>query len=388
MRLFRKGIMKYCFRTVRLGLVLFLAVPMMVLAASAPTVSVGEMARIVAGLQADPAGFEPEARAMFPAFAHDVTAQWTSYREKIGMPMANWACTDIDSKEGETIFYPFSGPDLSSVNQLYPLAGRYIMVAMQRAGLPPALDKQPPRELKRILQAYRNRWRFFARTGFYRTNDLEDFASRHEVTVSVTSQLMAFAARLGYEVESVEPVQISADGKDLVRVSEDPALASSWNSVRLTVVKNGRRVLIDYIRMDLSDGVIVKHPANKAFIDQVSRNRTLVKAASHLLQMSYFQVLRNDILKNAPSVIQDETGIEYAALAREFKTRLYGKFVKPHTLFQTSMQTSLALAYQNVHDAKPLTFRLGYDKTAGSSVVVAARGELAAVPARNCGGAQ
>ncbi|NBR58111.1 MAG: hypothetical protein EBT89_02960, partial [Opitutaceae bacterium] len=55
-----------------------------------------------------------------------------------------------------------------------------------------------------------------------------------------------------------------------------------------------------------------------------------------------------------------------------FKTRLYGKFVKPHTLFQTSMQTSLALAYQNVHDAKPLAFRLGYDKTSGSSVVVAA----------------
>ena len=151
------------------------------LAAEAPRLPVGEMARIVAGLQPDPAGFDPAARALFPAFARDVTAQWTSYREKIGLPMANWACGEIDSKEGETIFYPFSGPDLSSVNQLYPLAGRYIMVAMQRAGLPPALDKQPPRELKRILQAYRNRWRFFARTGFYRTNDLEDFVRADEV---------------------------------------------------------------------------------------------------------------------------------------------------------------------------------------------------------------
>ncbi len=346
------------------------------------------MARIVAGLQSNPAGFETDARAMFPAFARDVTVQWSSYREKIGVPMANWACTEIDSKEGETIFYPFSGPDLSSVNQLYPQAGRYIMVAMQRAGLPPALDRQPPRELKRILQAYRDRWRFFARTGFYRTNDLEDFASRHEVTVSVTSQLMAFAARLGYEVESVEPVQISADGKDLVRVAEDPALASAWNSARLTLVKNGRRVLIDYLRMDLSDGVIAKHPANRAFIEQASANRTLVKAASHLLQRSYFQILRGAILKNAPSVIQDETGIEYAALAGVFKTKLYGQFTKPHNLFQTSMQHSLALAYQNARDVKPLSFRLGYDKTAGSSVVVAARGAFPVVPARACGGAQ
>ena len=255
---------------------------------------------------------------------------------------------EIDSKEGETVFYPFSGPDLSSVNQLYPLAGRYIMVAMQRAGLPPALERQTPNELKRTLSAYRDRWRFFARTGFYRTNDLEDFASRREILVSVTSQLMAFAARLGYDVEAVEPVQISPDGKDLIRVTEDINNVAAWNSARLTLNKNGRRVIIDYIRMDLSDGVIVKHPANKAFIEQASANRTLVKAASHLLQRPYFTILRNYILKNAPSVIQDETGIEYSALAGAFKTRLYGSFVKPHNLFQTSMQTSLAKAYQEI----------------------------------------
>ncbi len=376
--------MGYCSRFIRGWFCFVLMLPGTVLAADAPQVVAGEMARIVAGLQPDPAGFDPAARALFPAFARDVTAQWTSYREKIGLPMANWACGEIDSKEGETIFYPFSGPDLSSVNQLYPLAGRYIMVAMQRAGLPPALERQTPNELKRTLSAYRDRWRFFARTGFYRTNDLEDFASRREILVSVTSQLMAFASRLGYDVESVEPVQISPDGKDLVRVTEDITNVAAWNSARLTLNKNGRRVIIDYIRMDLSDGVIVKHPSHKAFIEQASGNRTLVKAASHLLQRPYFTILRNYILKNAPSVIQDETGIEYSALAGAFKTRLYGSFVKPHNLFQTSMQTSLAKAYQEARDVKPLAFRLGYDKTAGSSVVVAARGGVVTPPPRNC----
>lgn len=376
--------MGYCSRLVQFWICSVLMLTGAALAAETPRLPAGEMARIVAGLQPDPAGFDPAARALFPAFSRDVTAQWTSYREKIGLPMANWACAEIDSKEGETVFYPFSGPDLSSVNQLYPLAGRYIMVAMQRAGLPPALERQAPNELKRTLQAYRDRWRFFARTGFYRTNDLEDFASRREILVSATSQLMAFAARLGYDVEAVEPVQISPDGKDLVRVTEDINNVASWNSARLTLNKNGRRVIIDYIRMDLSDGVIVKHPANKAFIEQASANRTLVKAASHLLQRPYFTILRNYILKNAPSVIQDETGIEYSALAGAFKTRLYGSFVKPHNLFQTSMQTSLAKAYQEAHDAKPLAFRLGYDKTAGSSVVVAGRGGVVTPPPRTC----
>lgn len=380
--------MGYCSRILRIWLVLLCAVPAAAVAAAAPALPAGEMARVVAGLQPNPAGFEPAARALFPSFARDVSAQWNSYREKIGLPMENWACTEVDSTAGETVFYPFSGPDLPSVNQLYPQAGRYIMVAMQRAGLPPALERQSATELKRTLNAYRARWRFFARTGFFRTNDLEDFASRNEVTVSVTSQLMAFAARLGYEVEAVEPMQVSADGKDLVRATSDPATSAAWGSVRLTLVKNGRRVLVDYVRMDLSDSMLKKYPANRMFVEQAVANRMLVKAASHLLQKHYFSILRGAILARAPSVVQDETGLDYSALAGVFKTKLYGKFVKVHNLFQTNAQQSLALAYQNTRDIKPLTFRLGYDKSEGSAVVVATRGTAASAAARACGGAQ
>ena len=364
-----------------LGIVLACALPF---AAPAAAPSAGEMARIVAGLQPEPAGFEPAARALFPPFAQDVTTQWDSYRRAIGLPMAQWACAEIDSTPGETIFYPFSGPDLPTVNQLYPDAGRYVMVAMQRAGLPPSLDRQPAAELKRTLSAYRLRWRFFARTGFFRTNDLDDFTSRHEITVSVTSQLMAFAARLGFEVESVEPMHIGAGGV-LEAVSADRALPATWSSVRLMLVKGGRRVQLDYVSIDLSDSMLHKYKDHQAFVDQITANRTLVKAASHLLQKHYFSILRTAILAHAPSVVQDETGIEYSALAGAFKTRLYGKFVKPHNLFQANSQQSLAAAYQNAVGVKPLTFRLGYDKTAGSSVVVAARGAGPGTPARQCG---
>lgn len=363
-----------------IGVVLACALPF---GAAAATSAAGEAARIVAGLQPDPAGFEPAARALFPSFAHDVNQQWDGYRRAIGAPMAQWACSEIESAPGETIFYPFSGPDLPTVHQIYPDAARYVMVAMQRAGLPPALERQSTAELKRTLGAYRLRWRFFARTGFFRTNDLEDFSRRHEVTVSVTSQLMAFAARLGFEVESVEPMRVGASGA-LEPATEDPALASTWSAVRLMLSKGGRRVQLDYVSMDLSDSMLHKYKANRAFVDQITANRTLVKAASHLLQKHYFSILRGAILARAPSVLQDETGIDYAALAGVFNTRLYGKFVKPHNLFQSDAQQSLAAAYQKATDVKPLAFRLGYDKAAGYSVVAAVRGGGAGVPARQC----
>jgi hypothetical protein len=169
-------------------------------------------------------------------------------------------------------------------------------------------------------------------------------------------------------------------------VTEDRSQASTWNSARLTLVKNGRRVIIDYLRMDLSDSIIAKNPANRAFIERAVANRTLVKAASHLLQKHYFSILRTAILKSAPSVVQDETGVEYALFADSFKSRLYGKFEKPHNLFQTNQQKSLAQGYLESKDIKPLSFRLGYDKTAGSAVVVATRGANPVVPARNCSG--
>ena len=53
--------MGYCSRFLRFFLVLFLVVPILAWAAAAPAISSSEMARIVAGLQPDPAGFEPAA---------------------------------------------------------------------------------------------------------------------------------------------------------------------------------------------------------------------------------------------------------------------------------------------------------------------------------------
>jgi protein TonB len=72
-------------------------------------------------------------------------------------------------------------------------------------------------------------------------------------------------------------------------------------------------------------------------------------------------------------VIQDETGIEYGLLAQHFQVFLYGRFLRPHILFNQNAQRNLARAYRD-GEKRPLTFRIGYEKTAGPALQVAVRG--------------
>jgi hypothetical protein len=89
----------------------------------------------------------------------------------------------------------------------------------------------------------------------------------------------------------------------------------------------------------------------------------LLKAASHLLQESYFSTLRDILVANATMVVQDETGLNYTYLAQIGKVDLYGGFLYPHELFNRKKQESLAKAYKEAKDVKPVPFAFSYNKT-------------------------
>jgi len=326
-------------------------------------------ARILAGLNEAPAALGPNARPMIRQHARAISERWETYQRRIGEPMRDWARMEVGAAGGAPVFYPFSGPDFVTVEQLYPDAARFVLVAIQRAGPPPALDRYSPRELSELLAKLQAAWDRFARLGFFRTQDLES-----GVRIEVTGLLMAFAARAGYEVVSVDPVRVSADGADLEPRPGDRSSRAAWESVRLTLAKAGRTVLLDYVRLDLSDASLSRQRADRAWLEAMAGHRTVVKAASHLLQRPHYAILRDAILASAPSIWQDETGIDYAQLAREFDVTLYGRFTKSNRLFTPGSQHALAAAYARQPElVRPLGFRVGYEKASGSSVQVAVR---------------
>jgi hypothetical protein len=358
---------------------------MLALAAQVPAapVSVARTARILAGLDVPAVG---DPRVSTPGLENHAKAAaywWNDYERRIGAPLREWAAAEILAAPGAIVFYPFSGPDFPTVARLVPDAGRYVLVSLQRADPLPAIDRASAADQSAFLERFGTAWRQFAQIGFFRTRDLEAEARRPGVRVGVTAALMAFAARLGFEVVAVEPVRVNAYGTDLEVHPGDRSDPATWDSVRLVLARDARRVHLDYVQANLGDAALAAKPATRAWIERMAEHLTVIKAASHLLQRPAFSILRDAIVERAAGVIQDETGIEYERLAQAFIVTLHGRFEKPHRLFREDAQRSLAAAYAAAADTKPLPFNISYHREAGANLQVAWRpgAQPAGVPA-------
>jgi hypothetical protein len=302
-----------------------------------------------------------QANAGVPFFGAGSKAQadgaWDYYQKSIGQPMSEWAKTEVRGASGGTVFYPFSGPDFVTVSHLFPQADRFVMVAMQAAGEPADMANMSSGRMQNFQAKFMREWMKFSRLAFFRTDDLnEDLRDKH-AQIGVTTILITFALYSGYDVKAVYPIVFDEASGDYIKGN------GPWKSVRLELSKAGKPVVLDYVSLDLSDGVLSQSASTRAWLARESRHPVLLKAASHLLQETYFEVLRDILVENATMVIQDETGLNYTNLAQIGPVDLYGGFLYPHELFNRKKQESLAQAYRESKDVKPLPFAFSYNKT-------------------------
>jgi len=254
------------------------------------------------------------------------TDAWGKYEKRIGTPLTAWSGREIGYPGGSTVFYPFSGPDFLTVARMFPGAERYVLVAIQNARPPVQPDRMPPDLRQKFDTKLGMAWERFGALGFFRTEDLDDDQRDTTTRLGVTTILMAFAARMGYEVLAVEPLEFSPEkGKWM------PSREGKWRSVRLLLRKDERQTTLDYIRLDLSNGGLQATREKEEWIRQMAHQPTLLKAASHLLQERHFSILRDALVQQAPIIVQDETGLDYADLRKIGGVTLYGNFREHNT---------------------------------------------------------
>ena len=90
----------------------------------------------------------------------------------------------------------------------------------------------------------------------------------------------------------------------------DPVDASNqkaWTSGRIGLVKNERKVTLDYIAMDCRMVFLKSHAPELSWLKKSAGNPTLLKAASHLLPKPYFSACRAPSLTR-PLLIQTKRG--------------------------------------------------------------------------------
>lgn len=300
-------------------------------------------------------------------YSSQVLSNWTGYVNRIANPMMAWSQKEVPAFRG-TVFYPFSGPDFSTVYQMYPHADHYVMVAMQRAYTPVDFRTLTPEALDQTLQVLTSAWENYGRDGFFVTEYLDQYVYQNRVHIGASTLLATTLHLQRFAIQDVVPL----DWDDKGEMIELPASTKEWTSVRFKLVKNGRPVTLDYLRVDLSNKGLQATPKNYTLIKKLSSNPTLFKAASHLPQNKTFSMTADAVIQNAPFIVQDETGIQYSKLDAAFTTQLYGKFERAHHSFN-AYQRDLAKAFDERRDIRPLNFRMGYYKDGTYAVITASR---------------
>jgi hypothetical protein len=283
---------------------------------------------------------------------------WDIYQKTIGQPLSNFAAAQIAPKAGGTVFYPFSGPDFVTVAHAFPNADRYVMVAMQAAGAPVTLATMSAQRSQGFQAKFMREWMKFSRLAFFRTDDLNEDQRDQFAPIGVTTILSTFALYMGFDVMDIYPIVYDDKTGDFIK-----STTGQWRSVRLVLSKAGKPVTLDYVSLDLSDSSLSTNDPMRTWLAREAKNPVLIKAASHLLQESYFSVMRDILVANATMVVQDETGLDYTYLTQIGQADLYGGFLFPHELFNRKKQESLGKAYRESTNTKPLPFAFSYNKT-------------------------
>lgn len=305
--------------------------------------------------------------AAWKNYAQAVQRNWKQYRTQIGEPMQAWADKEVPDFR-DTVFYPFSGPDFSTVSQLFPSAQRYILVALQAAEKPVDLAALKPEAATQTLEVLTTAWGFYGRDGFFVTEYLDKYLHANRVRIGAATFLGTFFQLKGLTVSSVVPIQVNAQGQ----IEELPPSEPRWRSVRFRLLRSGQPITVDYLRIDLSDASLTANPGQRKFIEQSASHPVLLKAASHLPQNEAFSIIARAVATHAPFVIQDETGLRYTQLKENFELTLYGNFDRPNKHFP-GYQRDLIKAYDEAASVRPLSFRMGYFKDGDYALIVGRR---------------
>lgn len=295
-----------------------------------------------------------------------IQSNWSNYFNNMGKPMLSWSDSEVQS-DAKKVFYPFSGPDFTTLYQIYPHADHYVMSAQQRGERLIDLSQLSPSAASQTIEVLGAAWKSFGKSGFFVTEYLFKYISTNKVNIGATTLIASFAHLHQFSIQKIVPISIDANGI-VKELSED----QSWDSVRFYLVKDNRPVILDYVRMDLSNNGMKNNASQLAFFHESAKSPLLLKAASHLPQHPEFTMIRDEILQNTPMVVQDETGLDYQPLSQQFNTVLYGSFVKAYKVFST-YNTELAKAYKLRDDEKKLPFRIGYFKDGNYALIVATR---------------
>ncbi len=265
-----------------------------------------------------------------------------------------WADSNLSAPR-PAMFYMFSGPDFLYANAFYSKASTYVLSALEPVGSVPDLTKLSRGGVASALHNVERSLGSILSFSFFITKDMKTDLQAGQISGTLPI-LYVFLARSGMTVKSAGPVALDDKGAAYV-AGENPG-PNAVRGVRIIFAgSDGQDKTLYYFSTDLSNSG-VKASGFLKFCETLGPANSLIKSASYLLHSGNFTTVRNFLLNNSATIIQDDFGIPLTYYsAKKWRFFPFGRYLGPIDKFPGLRQPSYAELFRR---AQPIDFGIGY----------------------------
>jgi hypothetical protein len=266
-----------------------------------------------------------------------------------------WSRATLDAPQ-KTLLYMFSGPDFIHAEAFFPNADTYVLSGLEPVGQVPDLTRMPRASIAYSLGSIESSLATVLSWSFFITRNMKSQLHAGRV-YGVLPILYVFLARAGKTVQEVALVDLDEQGN--VR-PDDPAHRSGARGMRINFAgSDGRPRTLYYFTTNLdNDGV--RTSGFLKFCATLGPADSFLKSASYLPHKGAFSAVRDFLIAQSVTVVQDDSGIPLASFPRDkWKFRPFGRYVGPIAIFYQHYQGRLSELYRRGH-ATPIDFGIGY----------------------------
>ena len=325
-------------------------------ARAAPSVTADDTARFLAGMMpsADSA-LMPLTRD--PAWQHHAKffdAAFAQLEQRQLSKIRAWSSANLAAPK-PTMFYMFSGPDFLYADAFYSNASTYVLSALEPPGSVPDLTRMPRGGVGAALYNVEHSLGSILSFSFFITKKMKAdlHAGQLEGTLPI---LYVFLARSGKTIRNVSPVAL--DDKGTAYFSGENPGPNATRGIRIVFAgSDGAEKTLYYFSTDLSNSG-ARSSGFLKFCAALAPGNSLIKSASYLLHSGNFTTVRDFILANSATIVQDDSGIPLTNYgARKWRFFPFGRYAGPITEFHGRYQESYAELFRR---AQPMDFGIGY----------------------------
>ena len=265
-----------------------------------------------------------------------------------------WSDTHLAAPR-PTMFYMFSGPDFLYANAFYGKATTYVLSALEPTGQVPDLTKLPRGGVGAALYNVEHSLGSILSFSFFITKQMKSDLRAGQIGGTLPI-LYVFLARSGKTIRDVTPVALDDQGRAYFG-NENPGPNAVRGARIMFAGSDGVEKTLYYFSTDLSNSG-VKTSGFLKFCSGLAPGNSLIKSASYLLHSGNFTTVRDYILANSATVIQDDSGVPLTYYnAKQWRFFPFGRYLGPIGEFPGRYQLSYAELFRR---AEPINFGVGY----------------------------